>query len=77
MSNRTVDPPVWLAAWLAYLHARYQAAIARAADGDATLVARLAADAEARYFDEAIADAEARLPIWRPAAPLRRLLIRL
>lgn len=58
------DVPVWLPAWLAYLHACYQDAVARAADADRPVVARRAAAAEIAYFDRAIADAETWLPVW-------------
>ena len=61
------DPPIWLPTWLAYLHARYNDAAARAADPQLSLPARAAV----HYFDTAIADAELLLPIW--PAPLRRV----
>ena len=72
------DPPIWLPTWLAYLHARYNDAAARAADPQLSLPARAAASATVRYFDAAIADAELLLPIW-PAPPrrVRRFTIRL
>ncbi len=62
------DIPVWLPAWLGYLHARYQDALARAADAGRPLPARRAAAAEIAYFDRAIAVAETWLPVWPQVA---------